>query len=251
MKKRFLLGLLAIAAIGAASAQKVVAHRGYWDTEGSAQNSIRSLVKADSIGCEACEFDVWLTPDHKLVVNHDGKINGYVIETTPADIVCSQKLENGEYLPTLDEFLDAAQNLKIDLVLELKPHQNPANENIAVDLIMKMIKDKGLENRMTYITFSKNAFGEFVKATGRPKMFLTGVDPDELNAMGATGADYHINVFRKNNGWIESIHKMGMNVNAWTVNKVEDIQWCLDNGVDMITTNAPELVQKMISEKKK
>ena len=35
---------------GAASAQQVVAHRGYWTAPGSAQNSIRSLVKADSVG---------------------------------------------------------------------------------------------------------------------------------------------------------------------------------------------------------
>lgn len=251
MKKRLLAGILAVAAIGSVSAQKVVAHRGYWDIAGSAQNSVRSLVKADSIGCEACEFDVWLTPDRQLVVNHDGKINGYVIENTSSDTICSQKLENGEYLPTLDAYLDAAKDLKINLVLELKPHKNPANENIAVEMIMKMIKEKGLEDRMIYITFSKNAFKEFVRTTDRPKMFLTGVDPDELKAMGATGADYHFNVYRKNPGWIERIHEMGMNVNAWTVNKAEDIKWCLDNGVDMITTNNPELVQKMRAEKNK
>lgn len=41
-----------------AAKPKVIAHRGYWNTEGASQNSIRSLVKADSIGCYASEFDV-------------------------------------------------------------------------------------------------------------------------------------------------------------------------------------------------
>ena len=30
---------------------QVIAHRGFWKTPGSAQNSITSLQKADSIGC--------------------------------------------------------------------------------------------------------------------------------------------------------------------------------------------------------
>ena len=29
---------------------RVIAHRGFWKTQGSAQNSITSLLKADSIG---------------------------------------------------------------------------------------------------------------------------------------------------------------------------------------------------------
>ena len=46
-----------------AAKPKVVAHRGYWKTEGSAQNSIRALVKADSVGCHSTEFDVWISAD--------------------------------------------------------------------------------------------------------------------------------------------------------------------------------------------
>lgn len=37
---------------------RVIAHRGFWKTQGSAQNSITSLLKADSIGCYGSEFDV-------------------------------------------------------------------------------------------------------------------------------------------------------------------------------------------------
>lgn len=45
----------------------------------------------------------------KLVVNHDDHINGYVIETTSSDTILNQKLKNGEYLPSLDQFLDVAK----------------------------------------------------------------------------------------------------------------------------------------------
>ena len=59
---------------------RVIAHRGFWKTQGSAQNSITSLLKADSIGCYGSEFDVWLTKDNGLVVSHDGIIQGHKVE---------------------------------------------------------------------------------------------------------------------------------------------------------------------------
>lgn len=250
--KRFLLvlGICSLLFTSMEGKSKVVAHRGYWDAPGSAQNSIRALVKADSINCYASEFDVWLTADKKLIVNHDATINGYEIESTNSDTILNQKLKNGEFISTLEQYLDTAQNLKIDLVLELKPHKNLDNENEAVKMILEMINEKGLKERTSYITFSRNAFDKFVAQTDRPVMFLTSVAPDVLKQIGGTGADYHINTFKKNPEWIKQLHDLGLEVNIWTVNSPQDIQWCIDNGADYITTNAPELAQKLINQTK-
>ena len=68
--------VMAAVALGSAAATTVVAHRGYWKTGGSAQNSIAALVKSDSIGCYGSEFDVWLSADGKIVVNHDPTFKG-------------------------------------------------------------------------------------------------------------------------------------------------------------------------------
>ena len=233
MKKKltliYLTGLLTISITNVNAQPKVVAHRGHWDTEGSAQNSIRALIKADSIKCDACEFDVWLTADKQLVVNHDNTINGYEIETTSSDTILSQKLKNGELLPSLSQFLDVAKLLTVDLVLEIKPHKNRKHEAEAVNMVLNMVQ-------------------ELVKQTKRPILYLNGVAPDVLKSIGGTGADYHINVFKKNPEWIKQLHNLGLEVNIWTVSDPEGIQWCIDNGADYITTNNPELVQKMIKE---
>ena len=47
-----------IISVASAQAQKsqVIAHRGYWKTAGSAQNSITALQKADSIHCYGSEI---------------------------------------------------------------------------------------------------------------------------------------------------------------------------------------------------
>ena len=62
--------LCSAASLSAKPRTQVVAHRGYWKTEGSAQNSIASLEKAIGIGCRGSETDLILTTDGVLVLHH-------------------------------------------------------------------------------------------------------------------------------------------------------------------------------------
>ena len=89
---------------------EVIAHRGYWKTDGSSQNSIRALVKADSIACYGSEFDVWLTADDVLVVNHDAVFKGVEIETSQSKDARAILLSNGENLPSLKQYLQAGKD---------------------------------------------------------------------------------------------------------------------------------------------
>ena len=75
-----LLCVLVAAPVSAKRKTKVIAHRGYWKTEGSAQNSIRSLERANEIKVYGSEFDVHLTADNVPVVFHDSKIQGKHIQ---------------------------------------------------------------------------------------------------------------------------------------------------------------------------
>ena len=60
-------------------ATKVIAHRGYWNTEGSAQNSVAALKKAAEIGVYGSEFDVHVPSDGIPLLNHGVTINGLKI----------------------------------------------------------------------------------------------------------------------------------------------------------------------------
>lgn len=77
----FLLCVLMAVPVSAKRKTKVIAHRGYWKTEGAAQNSIRSLERANEIKVYGSEFDVHLTADNVPVVYHDRKIEGKDIQT--------------------------------------------------------------------------------------------------------------------------------------------------------------------------
>ena len=249
--KHLIFSTIAAATIATAAAQpKVIAHRGFWDAPGSAQNSIRALVKADSIGCWGSEFDVWMTADEKLVVNHDASFKGLPIETSQAADVTALTLSNGEHLPLLDDYLKAfAERPGIKVVCELKVHTDKRREAKAVKKVLKLMKRHKLTDHAVYITFSPEATREFVKRApkGTEVYYLNGNwTPQQLKDEGCAGLDYSLAVMKKHPEWIEQCHNLGLKVNIWTVNRRDDLQWCIDHGADFITTNDPLLLQQMI-----
>lgn len=256
-KRIFLAAFAAFAAVGCFAADndvKVIAHRGHWAVPGSAQNSIAALIKADSIGCYGTEFDVWMTSDSVLVVDHDGWINGHWVQYTPAEVICAQKIANGETVPTLEAFLtEAVKHPNLRLICEMKFHNSRAQEAECAKKICEMMKKFELENRVDYITFSRDGMYSLMKNSpeGTPVYYLTGdFVPEQLKFMGSAGPDYNYWAFQRNPQWIQQCKDLGMKVNIWTVDKEEEMQWCIDNGADFITTNNPELCQKLIEKSK-
>lgn len=251
MKKILLIFMALLSAHGAFAQTQVIAHRGYWKTDGSAQNSITALQKADSIGCYGSEFDVWLTKDNQLVVNHDPMFKLRGMEASKTSTLTSLKLSNGENLPTLKQYLKAAQKGTTKLILELKGHSKPERETKAIETIIAMVKKMGLEKRMEYITFSLHATKEFIRLApvSTPVFYLNGnLSPKELKELGCAGPDYNLEVFQKHPEWIKECHDLGMKVNVWTVNKVDEMEWLIGKGVDFITTNEPIVLQKLLKK---
>ncbi len=256
MKRLFLLllaGCLMTACSEKPAEPQVVAHRGYWKTEGSAQNSIAAILNAGRIGAYGSEFDVNLTCDGALVVNHDFTYHGLKIyENTLADLRCDTlRLSNGEIIPTLDEYLEASKQYpEMKLVFELKSEGDPEYEAVALPACAEAITRLGVADRVEFISFSLSACKEFARLMPKNVVEYLGgeIAPAELHKMGITGIDYEYPVFYEHPEWIEEAHKLGMVVNTWTVNKEEDMRKLLELGVDQITTNEPELAQRVIRE---
>lgn len=226
---------------------KVVAHRGFWRTAGSDQNSIASLLKADSLGAWGAEFDVWRASDGVLVLNHDGVHDGHVVQNTPSTVLTTLKLANGETMPTLDAYLAAAKRTKVHLVLELKPHATPEAETEAAALTVKAVEAAKLSKRVTYITFSRHAMEELIRLAPKNDVLYLGGDisPEELEKLGAAGGDYNHGVYLKHPEWLEYMKQHGMISNIWTVNHPVDMIWAMRQQVDFLTTDRPELFLKL------
>lgn len=244
-----------IIAIANINAQEVIAHRGYWKTDGSAQNSIAALVKADEIRVYGSEVDIWLSSDGVPVVNHDADVtlNGekLMVQETPFATLRKVKLANGEPLPTVEEYLDAFKKCNnIKLIIEFKTHNTKEREDELARKVIDIVKEKGLQNKVEYISFGIN----FVQQAKRlhpeaPVYYLNGdLSPQIIKKMGLAGLDYHFNVLNKNTNWVSEAHDLGLKVNVWTVNKEEDIQKAINQKVDFITTDEPLLVKEILSK---
>ena len=255
MKKLSLLFILLAIGAGTALAQpKVIAHRGYWETPGSAQNSLTAFIKADSIGVFGSEIDVWLTADDRLIVNHDRVFKGTDIdmERSTQREICNIVLPNGENIPTLDAYLRlVASKPNTRLILEMKSLSDLNREGLAAEKIVKSLRKYGLVERTDIIAFSLNACLAFKKLLPDSKIYyLDGdLDPKKIKKLGLAGIDYSVKVLRKHPEWVEQAHKLGLEVNVWTVDEEEDMRYFIDLGVDYITTNFPEQLQQLLGQK--
>lgn len=248
MKKFIFMTMMLLMVLVAPSAAKdrakqVIAHRGYWKTEGSAQNSISSLKNTYRIGVYGSEFDVHITRDGVVVVFHDDDIDGIKIENAQYADLKDKRLKNGEPIPTLKEYLEAAKPLgEMKMILEIKEHIQKSDEDRCVDAVLRLVDEAGMNDRVEYISFSKHACDYLVaKATKSKVSYLNGdMSPEEAKKAGYTGIDYEDKVYDEHPTWIAKANKLGLITNVWTVNDLKEIKRFFHQGIGFITTNEPE-----------
>ena len=233
----------------------VIAHRGAFKKKGFPENSIAALKEAIRLQCIGSEFDVRMTADDSLVINHDPHYHGLDIEKTSYVQLVAFPLNNGERLPTLHEYLLAGKenNATTRLVLEIKPSEiSKERGRLIAERCAAVVKETGTAAKIVYISFDYEILKKLREITPEtPAQYLTGDrTPEQLKADGIGGADYHISVFRKNPDWIKRAKQNGIILNAWTVNEKEDMEWLLANGFNYITTNEPELLFTVLKERK-
>ncbi|WP_245989198.1 glycerophosphodiester phosphodiesterase [Pelobium manganitolerans] len=229
----------------------VIAHRGAWKGKALPQNSIASLQEAIRLNCAGSEFDIHLTADDVLVVNHDDKFYGMEIEKSSYAQLLTKKHNNGESIPTVEEYFKAGLNQKqTKLICEIKPSVISKERTLrATRMVVDLAKKMGGPDRIEFISFDYDALKYIQKVAPKFKTaYLNGnTMPQQIKSDGLTGLDFHMSFYKKFTTWIADAHKMGLTVNVWTVNKEEDMSFFLNRGADYITTDYPELLLKVWS----
>jgi glycerophosphoryl diester phosphodiesterase len=255
MKLRHLILLIAACmALAPCMAQttrcQTIAHRGEWRSEGSAQNSRTSLQRAMDLNIFGSEIDIWLTRDDHIMVNHDAKYQGISLQDTTFAACKKLRLSNGERMPELKHLLKILKKSKSPtrLIVEVKPHRDPMRSRRCAAMAVNEIRRRGLEDRVMYISFSIEAcLTIHAMAPEADVAYLEGDrTPASLHHMGINGIDYHFSKFQAHPEWVGEAHRLGMNVNVWTVDKPEDIRAMKALGVDYITTNEPARCEELI-----
>lgn len=265
MKQVSLLIVLVVMTLSGAFAQKkiktinswnknqVIAHRGAWKKNNLPENSIASLKEAIRIGCFGSEFDVHMTLDSVLVVNHDPDFQGMHIEKSTYKELLGKKLSNGEGIPTLEAYLKAGMKQKTTrLILEIKPSKAGAEfDKILTAKVVAMVHKLNAIAWVDYISFSYDILKQVLQIQPAAHVaYLKGdVSLEKMKQDGFYGADYHYSVYQKGE-WFNKAKALGLTINAWTVNAEADMKWLLDNKVEFITTNEPELLFEVIKNHK-
>lgn len=234
----------------------VIAHRGAWKKNKLPENSLAALKEAIRLGCTGSEFDIWMTADDSIVINHDPIYNKLAIEKTNYADLLAFKLSNGEKIPTLREYLLAGleNNKQTMLVLEIKPSTiNVERGRLVASRVVQLVKDLNAESMSIYISFDYEILKKIIEIDPKAStQYLKGdIEPIQLKMDKMAGLDYHFSIFKKQPTWAEQAKKEKLILNAWTVNDAAEMNLLLDNGFNYITTNEPELLFEIVRNRTK
>ena len=237
-------------------APQIIAHRGVCNN-GEADNSIASFKSAQNIGgIYGTEFDVFTTSDGVIVINHDKTTDksGLVIENSTYAQVKNETLSNGEKLPTLEALLEQAKSTpNLRLIVEVKKHNSTANTLACTQRAIDLIKSKGFENQVDFISFSYDACR--LAAQLLPNITVgylsssSDKTPEQVWADGINNIDYKWNSLQNNLHMVDSAHSLTMTVNTWTINDLASMLDVYQCGIDFLTTDQVALAKKLYSKR--
>ena len=245
---------------------KVISHRGA--NRVAPQNTIPAFKKSIEIGVDGFETDIHLSADGVPVICHNytidetsdgqGKINDLTLEQLRSYDFGSYFHEKfkGTTLPTLEEFLSLCENADIEIMnIEIKP---PLDGNMEiVGKTISAAKAHGLFDKLLISSFDPNVLIECKRVDPECKTgYLYAPNKAHFYKKMLFGyvkfakeikVDYmHPHYFAVTKKYVKDLHKNGIKVNVWTVNKPETANKLLGYGVDGIITDVPQMVNALI-----
>ncbi|WP_141880543.1 glycerophosphodiester phosphodiesterase [Homoserinimonas aerilata] len=236
----------------------IAGHRG--DRATAPENTLPSFESALAGPMTFVETDVRLSADGVPVLMHDATVDrttdgaGAVAELTLAEL---KLLDAGTWydthfantrIPTLDEFLDLLVDSRKKAMIELKGVW--AVETVTI--VDELIRAHGVESRIILASFEEETMMALQEAVELPRVLLCReLPPDAV----ATVSDFGAIALITNPDAIESrpevvdeLHKAGLGVLLYTLNKTRNWSEALALGVDGIITDKPSTLDGWLAE---
>ncbi|MFC8348862.1 glycerophosphodiester phosphodiesterase [Streptomyces sp. NPDC057280] len=258
---------------------QVVAHRGA--SEEAPEHTLAAYKKAIEDGADALECDVRLTADGHLVCVHDRRVNrtsngrGAVSALELAELAAldfgswknRDEEPDWEHRPedreetsvlTLERLLElvADAGRRVELAIETKHPTRWAGQ--VEERLLVLLKRFGLEapasaadSPVRIMSFSARSLARVRAASPMlPTVYLMQfVSPrlrDGRLPAGVRIAGPSIRIVRNHPAYIERLKRAGHQVHVWTVNEPEDVDLCVELGIDAIITNRPRAVLRQL-----
>lgn len=246
---------------------KVISHRGA--NREAPQNTLPAFKKSIEIGVDGFETDIHLTADGVPVICHNYTIDetsdghGNVKEMTFEQLrthdfgsYFHEKFK-GTTLPSLEEFLSLCETADIEIMnIEIKPPLDGNMEIVAKTI--DAVKAHGLFDKLLISSFDANVLVECKNVDPKCKTgylyapnkahFYTNMIFGYVEYAKKIKADYlHPHFISVTKQYVKKLHKNGIKVNVWTVNKPETVKKLLEMGVDGIITDVPQMVNALVA----
>lgn len=235
---------------------KIIAHRG---ASGYApENTLEAFKLAMEMKADGIEMDVHLTKDGQVVIIHDEKIDrtsngvGYIKDYTYEELLSfnfNHHMEQYEHckLPLLSELLLMIKESEILLNIELKTdfYSYPGIEEKVIDLV----KEYGVEDQIIYSSFNHYTLMKIKEINKEARiglLYAEGmVKPWDYASHVQAEALHPFYPNLQIPQYMEECHQHNIIVNAWTVNKREDMKSLIKMEIDGIITNYPDIALKI------
>jgi glycerophosphoryl diester phosphodiesterase len=237
----------------------VMAHRGC--AARYPENTLLGFRKALELGVEIVEFDVRLSRDKVPVVIHDAKLDrttdatGPVGDRTLAELkavdagVRKGEAFRGERIPTLAEVLDLMEtHPSVILNVEIKER---TEEN--ADLTLAALAQRNMLPRCVFTCFDGRILRHLkerrpdIKVQGFPAPMMANFEEGEGGTFSFM--DYvGIPLRDATKEMADGFRKRGIVPGVWCADDMEAIRRAVDTGVEIITSNAPDVLCATLEE---
>lgn len=237
-----------------------IGHRG--DPTRFPENTLSSFRGALAAGAEGLELDVRLTRDGHPVVMHDGTVerttDGFgALSGMTLDEV--RRLDvGGDGVPTLREVFQSFPGVHVNL--DIKDRDRPGAERVVLDVL----REAGAADRALVASAHHRVLRKFRGAAGGG--FRTGASRWEIAVF------YGLSLLRLERlirpayaalqvpvthgrlriltpRFVAAARASGVRVDAWTINRADQMREVLDLGVDGVMTDDPGLLAEVLQNR--
>lgn len=227
---------------------KLIAHRG--DVSKGVENSLEALEAAAKEKAAYVEMDILLTKDHQFVVMHDynlkrlAGVDKDVKDMTLAEVQGLKIQQDGHtsHIPSFEEYVKRAKELKTKLLVELKPHGGePANY---VDLFVQKMRDLGVEKDYPAMSLDLSVMEKVEKKA--PEIKTGYVIPIQFGSFGKDSVDFFaIEDFSYQEDLVTQAHEMKKELYVWTINDKQKLTKYLQQPIDGLITDELTEAQRL------